>query len=317
MRPNLLTIALTLLAPSACLFASSNINAANWQINRVNHTLLTPPGGVTVAEMSCVTYLGPAGGNHRFIAAEETKGEVVQFDLAFNATGGITAVSNVAAVPMSPLEDLEDYEGIAFTNPARNSVFLSDEDALGVGDRVGVREVSLATGAELQAVIIPAVFANRRPNLGFESLTRSPNGAVMWTANEQALTVDGPLATSSAGTNVRLLRLNVAGNAVAAGSQFAYQVEPIHGTSTFKSPQSGLSDLVAMPDGTVLTLERSVSFLASPSTYLNRIYEIDFSGATDVSVGPTAGGLIGQTFTPVAKQLLWSGPADSRERSEP
>ena len=303
MRRHLLAIPLTLLAASACLLASpSPARAANWQINRVNHLVLTPPGGVTIAEMSGVTYLGPAAGaNHRFIAAEEIKGELVQFDLTFNASGGITSFSNVAAVDIVPTLD---FEGIAYTNAVRNSVFISDENG------PGVRELNLATGAELQAVAIPPVFANRRANLGFESLTRSPDGAVMWTANEQALTVDGPVATSSAGTNVRLLKLNVAGNTVAVGSQFAYQVEPIHGTNTFGSPQSGLSDLVSMPDGTVIALERSVSLLASPSTYLNRIYEIDFAGATDVSVGPTATGLTGQTFTPVGKQLLWSGPVD-------
>jgi len=294
MRHILLFIASAwLCAPSA--------HAANWQINRVNHMVLTPPGGVTVAEMSGVTYVGPAGGNHRFIAAEETKGELVQFDLAVSAAGGITAVSNVATIDIGPTLD---FEGVAYTNAARNSVFLADENG------PGVREVGLATGAELQAVAIPPVFANRRANLGFESLARSPDGAVMWAANEQALTVDGPVATSAAGTNVRLLQLNVAGDAVTPGSQYAYRVEPIHGTNAFGSPQSGLSDLVAMPDGTVISLERSVSLLASPSTYLSRIYEIDFAGATDVSVGPTAAGLIGQTFTPVSKQLLWSGPAD-------
>ena len=284
--------------------------AANWQINRVNHMVLSPPAGVTVDQMSGVTYLGLVGGNHRFIAAEEVRGELVGFNVAFNANGRITAIGNIAAISINPSEDLEDFEGIAFTNPTRNSVFLSDEDALGAGDNLGVREVSLATGAELQAVNIPAVFATRRANRGFESLARSPDGSVMWTANEQALTVDGPISTSSVRTNVRLLKLNVAGDAVTAGPQFAYQVEPIHGTSPIGSPQSGLSDLVALPDGTLISLERSVSFLASPSTYLNRIYEIDFNGATDISAGLTAGGLAGQSFTPVGKQLLWSGPVD-------
>ncbi|MBA3481661.1 MAG: esterase-like activity of phytase family protein [Pirellulales bacterium] len=308
MRRHLLAIPIALFAISACHIAPAR--AANWQFNRVNHTVLTPPGGVTVNQLSGVTYLGLVAGAHRFAAAEQTRGELVAFDVAFSAAGGITSVSNIAAVPMSPLEDLEDYEGIAFTNPARNSVFLSDEDALGAGDRVGVREVSLATGAELQAVTIPPVFANRRPNRGLESLTHNLDGTVMWTANEQALSVDDLISTATSGTDVRLLKLNVTGDAVAASAQYAYRVEPIHGTSPIGSPQSGLSDLVAMPDGTLIALERSVAFLASPSTYLSRIYEVDFIAATDVSVGPAASGLIGQTFTHVGKQLLWSGPAD-------
>ena len=130
----------------------------------------------------------------------------------------------------------------------------------------------------------------------------------MWTANEQALTIDGPVSTAAAGTTVRLLKLNVVGNATSAGSQYAYNVEPIHGTSTLGSPQSGLSDLTLMPDGTLLALERSVA-VATP-IYLNRIYEINPAGATDVSVAPFSAGLLGQSLTPVSKTLLWSGSID-------
>ena len=154
---------------------------------------------------------------------------------------------------------------------------------------------------------IPAVFATRRNNKGFESLARNPAGTVMWTANEEALTVDGSLATPSAGSPVRLLELNIAGNTVSAGDQYVYEVEPIHGSSALGSPQSGLSDLLALPDGTLLGLERSVA-VTSP-IYLNRIYEIDFDGATDVSAAPFTTGLIGQSYTPIGKELLWAGPA--------
>ncbi len=283
--------------------------ASNWNVARVNHMLLMPPAGVIVKEMSGVTYVGPAGGDsHRFIAAQEnakqdapgTKGVLVQFDLTFNASGGITAISNITQLLINPILD---FEGIAYTDAAHNSVFLSEENT------PGIREVSLATTLNLQTLTAPAVFtANKRSNLGFESLTRTLDGTVMWTANEAALTVDGPVATAAAGTNVRLLKLEVAGNVVANGPQFAYQVAPIHDPNTLGSPQSGLSDLVAMPDGTLLTLERSVA-VASP-LYLNRVYEVNLSGATDVSQGALANGLTGQSYTPVAKELLWSGAVD-------
>ena len=287
---------------AACL-AALPASAANWSVSRVNHLTLTPPAGVTVAEMSGVTYLGPAVGGRRFLAAQQMHGALLQFDLTLSPAGALTAISNIASIPISLPHD---FEGIAYANVARNSVFLSEESDEG-GPRVW--EVSLATGDSLQTVTSPTVFtANMRPNLGFESLARSPDGTTMWTANEQALTVDGPIATASAGTLVRLLRLDVAGNSVAPAGQFVYEVEPIHGGSAFGSPQSGLSDLVALPDGTLLALERSVAF-TSP-LYLNRVYEVDFSGATDVSVGGPANGLNGQSFTPVGKDLLWSGPAD-------
>ncbi|MBA4105416.1 MAG: hypothetical protein C0485_06625 [Pirellula sp.] len=276
------------------------VHAANWTINRVNHALLTPPGGVTVAEMSGVTYLGPVAGAHRFIATEETKGELIQFDLTLSAAGGIDSIANVTAIDIVPTSD---FEGIAYTNPERNSVFLAAETG------AHLREVSLATGAELQNGAVPTLFNNRRGNLGTESLARSQDGKAMWIANEQALTIDGLVSTAVAGTNVRLLKLNVADNATSAGPQYAYHVEPIHGASTLGSPQSGLSDLTLMPDGTLLALERSVA-VATP-IYLNRIFEINPADATDVSVAPFNAGLSGQTFTPVGKSLLWSGPIDA------
>lgn len=289
-----------LLAFAVAIGTTAAARAANWTLARVNHVLLAPPAGVTVSEMSGVTYVGPIDGAHRFIAVQQTKGELVRFDVTLSDAGAIMAVSNIAAIDVTPTND---FEGIAYTNAQRNSVFLSSENG------AGLREISLATGAQLQAVTLPAVFGNVRANRSFESLTRAPDGASMWIANEQALTVDGALATAAAGTPVRLLKLNVDGNAVTPGSQFAYQVERIHGSATFGSPQSGLSDLALMPDGTLLALERSVAVTAP--IYLNRIYEVNADAATDVSGPPFATGLSGQAFTPVAKELLWSGAVDA------
>lgn len=288
------------LAVGAASWAAPTIHAANWSVARVNHSLLTPPAGVTVSEMSGVTYVGPVDGAHRFIAVEQTKGELIRFDVALSDAGAITAVSNIAPIDITPTND---FEGIAYTDATRNSVFLSSENG------AGLREISLATGNQLQAVTLPTVFGNARPNRSFESLTRARDGASMWIANEQALTVDGSLATAVAGTPVRLLKLNVDGNSVTPGPQFAYQVEPIHGSATFGSPQSGLSDLTVMPDGTLLALERSVA-VTSP-IYLSRIYEVNADAATDVSGPPFATGLNGQAFAPVTKELLWSGAVDA------
>jgi hypothetical protein len=279
-------------------------NAAKWSITRVNHLAVAPPNGTLAAELSGVTYLGPVAGGHRFLAAQETRGELFQFDLAISDVGAVTFASNRTAVPLS---QTLDFEGIAYTDPARNSAFLSSEGDAGPV----VREFDLATGAEIQTVALPAIFAAQdRAPFGLESLTRSLDAIVMWTANEQALIGDGDVSSSTTGTIVRLQELSVTGNAVASGPQYAYQVEPIHGTSTVGNPQSGLTDLVDLPDGTLIALERSVAFLGSPSAFFNRIYEVTVTGATDISVGPTASGLAGHTYTKVGKGLLWSGAAD-------
>ena len=43
-------------------------------------------------------------------------------------------------------------------------------------------------------------------NYGFESLTISGDGLTLWTANEEALTVDGDRSSYSDGTIVRLVK---------------------------------------------------------------------------------------------------------------
>ncbi len=281
---------------------SAESQAAHWNVGAPSSLALDTTAVGTVGEMSGVTYLGPSptAGLHRFAAVQNVGGILLTIDVELSPTGSLLSA---AAVSSQTLSMNLDFEGVTFTNPARNSVFLAEENT------PGVREFSLVTGSQLQNVTIPSVFANRVANRGFESLARSPDGSTMWTANEQALTVDGLPATATAGTTVRLMRMDVSVDSVTAAEQYAYPVEKIHGSSTLGSPQSGLSDLVALPDGTLLALERSVAF-TSPF-YLTRIYEVDSTGATDLSVAPFASGLIGQSFTPVGKELLWSGAADN------
>jgi hypothetical protein len=292
------------LATAAMLAVAAPLHGANWSVALRNNMVITPPAGVDVQEMSGVTYLGPvAGGLHRFLTVQEGHGKLTQFDLAFTAGGDISSISNVTSISTGVF--LQDFEGIAYTNAARNSAFVSDEAPAGPN----IRELNLANGSSYQILSIPPVFhANVRANRGFESLTRTPDALTMWTANEQALTVDGPEATPLAGTTVRLLKFSVSGNTVTTGPQFAYQVEPIHNATAVLETQSGLSELTAMPDGTLLTLERS--FAGTTPAFLNRIFELNFTGATDVSVGALGNGLTGQTYTPVAKQLDWSGAVD-------
>lgn len=272
-------------------------SGANWSVTAGGSLVLdTSASGLTVGGMSGIAYVGPAPtvGKHRFLAVQDTGAGVVTFDAEFDLGGGLlsaTAVSN------QPLSVSLDFEGIARVGDA---IFLSDEAG------PGVREFE-PDGNQLQSVTIPTVFANARGNRGFESLAYDESTSTLWTANEEALTVDGALATQTSGTTVRLLELDVNGNTVTAGGQFAYEVDPIHGSDGSASTRSGLAELVAMPDGTLLALERSLA--ASIPPYQSRFYEIDFAGTTDVSVAPLDTGLTGQSFTAVGKELLWSGSA--------
>jgi len=247
----------------------------------------------TITGLSGVSALG--GG--AFACVMDNSDKLVFLDVSVDAAGLITSATVSGGLK---LEHVRDYEGIAFTGTGGDSVFLAEEGT------PGVHEYALADGAHRGSVATPPVFANILSNRGFESLARGCASGEMWTGNEEALTVDGAAATPTQGTTVRLLRIDAAGQ---AAEQYAYEVEPMHGINLPGGEgQSGLAELVALPDGTLLALERSLA-LASP-LFESRVYRIDFTGATEISGIPA---LLGATYTPVAKELLWSGSLTNLE----
>jgi hypothetical protein len=88
-----------------------------------------------------------------------------------------------------------------------------------------------------------------------------------------------------------------------ASGQWAYVSDPISGIPLFGSgsERSGVADLCVLPDGKLLVLERELGGSFVPD-FRNRIYEVNTSGATDVSA-ITA--LNGATYTPVGKTKRW------------
>lgn len=280
---------------------------AQWSVQWQN-SLEINAAGFSPGQLSGITFLGnDEAGESKFLAVSDTNGEVFQIHGAFDdATGVNTAV----VTDQWTIEDTSlDAEGLAFHPNAPTSVFISYEDDVSVPVLTpGVREYDMANGQRLQSVSLPSVWStggNVVNNRGFESLTRSVGGKVMWTANEEALTIDGNLATSSSGTTVRLQKMIVDGSTVTSTSQFAYEVDPVHGPSP---DRSGLVELVALPDGNLLALERSAA--VTVPLFENRIYQIDFTAATDISDPAFDGGLTGANYTAVGKTLLWSGAVD-------
>jgi hypothetical protein len=65
---------------------------------------------------------------------------------------------------------------------------------------------------------------------------------------------------------------------------------------------SGLADLLALGDGSWLALERS----EGGGELLTRIFHVNRTGATDVSLGALGSGLAGESYTALPKTLLYS-----------
>lgn len=246
--------------------------------------------GTGAAELSGITY---AGGTTYYSVGDNGATSIWRLSTSLaTPPGGIR--SGVVAAGISAPALGRDSEGIALT-PSGTGAWVSDEiDST-------ITEFSLSDGSRTGAVAVPAIYrpANVQGNFGLESLTYG--AGALWTGNEEALRSDGPLSTTTAGSWVRLQKFT--GPTFAPTVQYAYRTDPIAELSPLTDAErSGLVDMVALPDGQVLSLERELGgFLP---VFRSRIYLVDFTAATDVSdvASLTAGG-----FTPVTKSLLWQG----------
>ncbi|MEL6523102.1 MAG: esterase-like activity of phytase family protein, partial [Pseudomonadota bacterium] len=136
-------------------------------------------------------------------------------------------------------------------------------------------------------------------DLGFESLTVSPDKRTLWTATESALLQDGSVSTSVGGSFARILQYDLTtGQPV---SEFAYELGP-----DAEDPQgftdAGLVELLALDNGgSLLALERSFPTGTDAQDYTGRLYQIDLRNATDVKDLAALGGA---EFETVEKTLL-------------
>ena len=231
--------------------------------------------------------LAHVSGN-QYYGVGDTGALLVPLTIGVNAATG--AVTGVAFAPPVVLAGGVDLEGVAF-DPPTSTVLVSDETGS------AIRRHDPASGALLGALAVPSVFGSARVNRSLESLSLDPGSGELWTANEDALVPDGPATTLAAGSVVRLQRFDVAG---APDGQWAYPTDAIPGGAIGGPETSGVVDLLALPSGELLVMERSLS---SPFFFQVRIYQVDLTAATDTSV---LSGLIGASYTAAAKTLLWT-----------
>lgn len=108
-----------------------------------------------------------------------------------------------------------------------------------------------------------------RPNQTFESLSLSPNGRSLFTANEEFLTPDGE--TADGGDRIRILRYGDRGpGGFEPAEEFYYPAEP----------GQGVVEMLAVSESELLVLERG---FVSGEGNTARIFRVPLSGAEDVS----------------------------------
>jgi hypothetical protein len=136
-------------------------------------------------------------------------------------------------------------------------------------------------GRYLGTLSVPARLAEQAvSNKGLESLTAAPSGRALFTANESALETDGPRASATAGTLVRIVKLPLPHG---PAEERAYRTEAL---GAGQGGGMGVSDLAALSDDTLLVLERGFQ-----PGYGNtvRIFRVDFASAPDVGARTALG----------------------------
>ena len=247
-------------------------------------------GSTGAAELSGIAF---AGGTTYYGVGDNGDRSIWQIYTSLDTRTGRIRSSQVNGGITAPGMG-SDSEGIA-AGPDGNTVWISDEVAS------SITEFSLATGLKVGSVTVPDIYrpSNVQNNMGLESL--SYGHGKLWTGNEEALKPDGALSTTSAGSWVRIQEFGSPD--LTPGTQYAYRTDPISKMSPFITVErSGLVDLLALPNGDILSLERELGGYLPH--FRARVYLLDFTGASDVTSVPS---LSTGSFTPVVKSLLWQG----------
>jgi len=240
-----------------------------------------------VGELSGITYVG----GDQYLLVSDNSSVLAHATITIDAaTGQITGSPTIDST--TTLLGGSDLEGIAY-DPRDASILASDEASH------TLMRFNPTTGALLGSVDVPAVYLNARGNRSLESLSMDRAGYRLWTANEEALADDGDTSTDAAGTYVRLQQFDADG---LASAQYAYLTDPHTGTDNFAGlAQSGVADVLALPTGELIVMERELGGNGFLPDFRIRLYLIDTAGATDTAA-ITALGAGG--FTPAAKTLL-------------
>ncbi len=314
------------------LLNSSPVQANSLHLTYLGQSIIatgTTYQNTVVGGLSGITY-NPNLGSYYIISDDRSQVNPARFYTStidpsqFNPDGtnnavtftGVTTLLQPNGTSFPPFS--LDPEGIGLVNG--NSVYISSEGEVSDNRIINpfVNQFSLASGQQSQALPIPTQFipaptsiptiSGVRNNLAFESLTVTPDQRYLFTATENALVQDGPLATTNNGSPSRILQYDLTSGQPIA--QFIYNTEavalPPNSANGFNT--NGLVDLLAL-DNTgkhFLSLERSFSFgaVGTPGNTGNtvKLYEVSLDGATDISGDFSINGVSG--IIPAQKSLL-------------
>lgn len=262
---------------------------------------------VRITGISGVAWLG----EDRYVAVLDNSDLLIVFALDLSPAGQPQAVRGLQAVRLAAVHDFEDVaicpEPLRTRIAARQARQQAEDPGacllLAEEDTPAIRAVSQQGGDLLGIVPLPEIMKQRRPNRGTESLAVDPDDGSVWTANEEALSVDGPAARIGGGTVVRIVKIPLPAEPPRPTRQYAYAVEPPHAfVRVFAGePLAGVSAIAALGAGRLLVLERAAGPGVPPFT--SRIFLVDTTDAADVTAVDRD--LAGRVDDRLGKRLLW------------
>jgi len=222
------------------------------------------------------------GGNSYYAVRDHNDDNVAElYPLTIETNPSTGAIVSHAFGSAIALTGSSDAEGVAY-DPYSGNLWLSDESSPTISEYD-------TSGAKLRSVTVPAIQrTKKRGNKSLEALAISGDGLTMWSCNEEALYCDGDAASASDGTVVRLMKFtrgNLSDTFTHVG-EWAYKTEKCAGSLM---AQNGVPGLCALPDGSLLVLEREVSAAIplSQATFgrcqIYRVEASQFTAANDVS----------------------------------
>ena len=251
--------------------------------------------GTNVGGLSGIAYAGGETfytlsddqSNARFYAirAKIADGQLSPGDIEFES---VTTLEQPDGTPY-PSGSL-DPEGFALTKHNRHAIVTSEGFALANKVAPWIRVYRL-DGSYVRDVPVPADYTPSadgmrgvRHNLGFESAaTRGKN---LYTGTEAALAQDGPPATLTDRSRVRLLRYDLNKNSLERRWTYWTEkiAEPPNPPSAFAV--NGLVDVLPLKKNTLLTMERSFSVGAPDTGNTIKLFRVELNkdGSTTKSL---------------------------------
>ncbi len=145
-------------------------------------------------------------------------------------------------------------------------------------------------------------------NLGFESVSVSPDGSRVFTATEAALVQDGTPPSAGKGSPARILEIGIGEDTAGLVREYIYPVEPLTTPGDFEpaAGENGLVELLALSNTELLALERNFvsggTREAPRRRNVIRIFRVSLHGATDVAEIFSLADATG--LVPVEKELI-------------